>query len=140
VVGEDAGSEAGDYFGRHDLMRSLFDARKEQLEQIRRTGGMRAADGRWVNLNPSHNNPAASVLATVAQSYEQALMRVLVEYEQETTSRFRVCLWLHDGAYVQMRSRRARMKDLRRRLEQRAEELGVIAHFDHDEVTTPTHE
>jgi hypothetical protein len=140
VLGEDAGSDAGDYFGRHDLMRSLFDARKEQLEQIQRTGGMRAADGRWINLNPSHNNPAASVLATVAQSYEQALMRVLVEYEQETTSRFRVCLWLHDGAYVQMRSRRARMKDLRRRLEQRADELGVIAHFDHDVVTTPTHE
>jgi predicted component of type VI protein secretion system len=32
------------------------------------------------------------------------------------------------------------MKDLRRRLDERADELGVIAHFDHDEVTAPTHE
>jgi len=140
VLGRDVGSRAGMHFGRHDLMRSLFDARTKRRREIRQRGGMEAAGGRFVEVDPSHNNPAASVLATVAQSYEQALMSVLVEYEQETDHRFRVCLWLHDGAYCQMRYRRARMKDVRRRLRQRADELGVIAHFDHDVVTTPTHE
>jgi hypothetical protein len=140
VVGYEAGSRAGMLFGRHDLMRSLFDGRTEQRRRIGQNGGMRAADGRFVRLDMADDNPAASVLAHVAQSYEQALMRVLVEYEQETDHRFRLCLWLHDGAYCQMRRPRARMKDLRRRLDERADELGVIAHFDHDEVTAPTHE
>jgi hypothetical protein len=130
----------GAHFVRHDLVRSLFDARDEEMRRIVRNGGMRAAGGRFVRLNENDKNPAPSVLSHVANSYEQALMRVLVEYEQETDHRFRLCLWLHDGAYCQMRRPRARMKDLRRRLDERADELGVIAHFDHDEVTAPTHE
>jgi len=143
VIGYDVGSEAGMHFGEHDLMRSLFDARARVRRCILRDGGMRAADGRFIHVNPAMNNPAASVLATVAQSYEQELMSVLVDYEthREATvsrNRFNVLLWLHDGAYVRLRSERARMKDVRKRLTEKAADLGVIAHFDHERVTAPT--
>lgn len=143
VFGYDVGSEAGMHFGRHDLMRSLFDARARVRGELLRNGGMEAADGRRITLNLDLDNPAASVLATVAQSYEQELMSVLVDYEQHreqavSRNRFNVLLWLHDGAYVRLRSPRARMKDVRERLAEKAADLGVIAHFDHEPVTPPT--
>lgn len=137
----DAGTEAARLFMQHPVVSDLLDARDGELATIQTQGGAEAADGRFIPLPTEHGNPAASVLATVAQSYEQALMSVLVEYEQDrdadlSRNRFRVCLWLHDGAYVKMRHPRARMKDLNARLEARAEELGVIARFDHEEIQT----
>ena len=56
---------------------------------------------------------------------------------EKSRNRFRVALWLHDGAYVTMRSPSARMDDLEDRLEKKAGRLGVIARFDCDPVTPP---
>jgi hypothetical protein len=71
-----------------------------------------------------------------------ALMSVLVEYEQKRErekdrNRFRLALWLHDGAYVRMRSPSARMSDLEDRLAKKANELGVIARFECEPVAAP---
>ena len=133
----DAGVAAGRAFMQHPVVSELLSARDAQLAAIEAKGGAEAADGRFIPLPPEHKNPEASVLATVAQSYEQALMKVLVEYENERgrSTRFRLALWLHDGCYVRCSRRMsARMKDLNRRLDARADELGVIARFDHEEL------
>jgi len=148
------GEEVGAHFGQHELIRDLLDAREEQFIQIQRQEGMKAAGGRWIDLGSrirvaqreGRSNvmqaAAAKVLGTVAQSYEMELMSVLVDLEQERESRdarnyFRVAFWLHDGAYVQARSIGARMKDLDERLEQKAEELGVHARFEHEPIEPP---
>jgi hypothetical protein len=148
------GEEAGGHFGRHELIRDLLDARQEQFIQIQRQEGMKAAGGRWIDLRSrikvaqreGRSNvmqaAAAKVLGTVAQSYEMELMSVLVDLEQERESRdsrnyFKVAFWLHDGAYVQARSIGARMKDLDERLEQKAQELGVHARFEHEPIEPP---
>ena len=136
-----ASSVSGDFMG-HPVIKSLLDARERQFERIEKNGGGRAAEGRFVPLDEGQENPAASVLATIAQSYEMALMSVLVDYEQErerrkTRNRFRLALWLHDGAYATMRSPSARMSDLEERLAAKADELGVIARFECEPVTPP---
>ncbi|MCS4181958.1 hypothetical protein GGQ07_003422 [Salinibacter ruber] len=147
------GEETGAHFGRHKLIRDLLDARQEQFIQIQRQGGMKAAGGRRIDLRSrikvaqreGRSNvmqaAAAKVLGTVAQSYEMELMSVLVDYEQDlqdTSKRFKVAFWLHDGAYVQIpRSIGARMKDLDVRLEQKAEQLGVHARFEHEPIEPP---
>ncbi len=147
------GEEAGAHFGRHKLIRDLLNARQEQFIQIQRQGGMKAGGGRRIDLRSrikvaqreGRSNvmqaAAAKVLGTVAQSYEMELMSVLVDYEQElqdTSKRFRVAFWLHDGAYVQIpRSVGARMKELDERLEQKAEQLGVHARFEDEPIEPP---
>lgn len=148
------GEQAGAHFGRHKLIRDLLDARQEQFIQIQRQEGMKAAGDRWIDLRSrikvaqreGRSNvmqaAAAKVLGTVAQSYEMELMSVLVDLEQKLESRdarnyFKVAFWLHDGAYVQARSIGARMKDLDVRLEQKAEELGVHARFEHEPIEPP---
>ncbi|WP_263842047.1 proline-rich domain-containing protein [Salinibacter sp.] len=148
------GEQAGTHFARHELIRDLLDAREEQFIQIQRQEGMKAAGGRWIDLRSrievarreGRSNvmkaAAAKVLGTVAQSYEVELMSVLVDYEQEREARdgrnyFKVAFWLHDGAYVQVRSIGARMKDLDERLEQKADELGVHARFEHELIEPP---
>lgn len=147
------GEQAGDHFARHELIRDLLDAREEQFIQIQRQEGMKAAGGRWIDLRSrikvarreGRSNvmqaAAAKVLGTVAQSYEMELMSVLVDYEQDlqdTSKRFKVAFWLHDGAYVQVpRSMGARMKDLDERLQQKAEDLGVHARFEHEPIEPP---
>jgi hypothetical protein len=148
------GEQAGDHFARHELIRDLLDAREEQFIQIQRQEGMKAAGGRWIDLRSRikvarrqgcsnvMEAGAAKVLGTVAQSYEMELMSVLVDYEQEREARdgrnyFKVAFWLHDGAYVQARSIGARMKDLDERLEQKAEDLGVHARFEHEPIEPP---
>lgn len=72
-----------------------------------------------------------SVMATITQSYEQACMRVILELEEDreekSSNRFRVALWLHDGAYVRMRSECAREEDLAERLEEKCRELAEFA-------------
>jgi hypothetical protein len=153
IFGKEVGSKAGDYFGSHELIRDLLDARDEQLGRIVVNGAMPAADNRPVKIEDrieaaqeeGRPNPrwaaAAKVLGTVAQSYEMELMSVLVDYEQDlrdTSKRFKVAFWLHDGAYVQVpRSIGARMKELDERLEQKAEELGVHARFEHEPIEPP---
>jgi len=138
---ETASSVSGDFMG-HPVIESLLDAREERFYQIELNRGGQAAEGRFVPLDESQDNPAASVLGTIAQSYEMALMSVLVDYEQKRErekgrNRFRLALWLHDGAYVSMRSPSARMSDLEDRLAKKADELGVIARFDCEPVLPP---
>jgi hypothetical protein len=135
-------SSVSDNFMSHPVIDSLLGARERQFEQIEGNGGARAAEGRFVPLDKSQDNPAASVLGTIAQSYEMALMSVLVDYEQKRErekdrNRFRLALWLHDGAYVRMRSPSARMSDLEDRLAKKANELGVIARFECEPVAAP---
>jgi hypothetical protein len=93
---------------------------------------------------------ARSAMATLAQSYEQAAMQVILEMERDrerdqSRNRFKVALWLHDGAYVRLRSKRARRKDLNRRLRERCEELAdfagkdvpMPAFFEFEEIQPP---
>ncbi|MBB4070631.1 hypothetical protein GGQ18_003247 [Salinibacter ruber] len=138
---ETASSVSGDFMS-HPVIDSLLGARERQFEKIEENGGAQAAEGRFVPLDESQDNPAASVLGTIAQSYEMSLMSVLVDYEQKrerkkARNRFRLMLWLHDGAYVSMRSPSARMSDLEDRLAEKADELGVIARFDCEPVVAP---
>jgi hypothetical protein len=156
LLGEEAGSKAGDHFARHELIRDLLDARERQFREIERLGGMEAADGRWIRLDSRREvaeregrpKPkragAAKVLGTVAQSYEMELMSVVVDYEKylqaNTSIRFSVAFWLHDGVYVripQSRSMGPRKKELDERLAKRADELDVHARFEYEPIEPP---
>jgi len=145
----------GKHFARHPLIRSLLDARGRQAARVVADGGMFAADGGWIDIAPrveiameeGRPNPmeaaAAKVLGTVAQSYEMELMGVLVDYEQKRKTekkynRFKIAFWLHDGAYVaypESRNLAPRMKDLDQLLQQKADELGVLARFDYEKIS-----
>lgn len=156
ILGEEVGSKAGAHFSKHPVIQDLLSARERKLGKIELNGGMATAnDGRWVQLesrvsiakNEGRSNPrragAAKVMGTVAQSYEMELMSTLVDYEQERdensdSNRFRVALWLHDGAYISARSIGARVRDLNERLERKANQLGVHARFEYESVTPPT--
>jgi len=136
--GVEKGDSYGKRFARVGIVRELFEARAVALERIGAAGYAEAPDG--YRFDVTSDASPESCLASVAQHIEQALMCVVLEYEeaeeQASKPHFRVAFWVHDGCYVAI-ARRAELhvRRLQERLAARAAELGVTAVFEH---TPPT--
>jgi hypothetical protein len=161
------GDEAGAHFRGHPVIAELLEKRDEKLaewdELVEENGshtftgptGIEITIDVTIEENKGRDESekgvdARSAMATLAQSYEQAAMQVILEMERDrerdqSRNRFKVALWLHDGAYVRLRSKRARRKDLNRRLRERCEELAdfagkdacMPAFFEFEEIQPP---
>ena len=113
----------------HPVIAALLNARDRELERIDREGGAKTATGIKAEIDPEAGVDAASVLATVAQSYEQEIMKGILLYEEEHpdlcgSTDFRVALWIHDGAAVHFTRRRAiHLAAMRERVEIRSNKL-----------------
>ncbi len=146
AVKEVLGPDAGRRLACHWLIRRLLDARDRALgelnvgEEIDTPTGIRVRVEQELGAEGSGVDPR-SAMATVAQAYEQELMSVVLEYEADHhreahTPTFHVALWLHDGCYAWVppsRSAEPHLRELRRRLQERADQLGVYARLE-DEV------
>lgn len=122
-------SVASELLAEHWLIRALLDARDRELGQIERNGGAETPTGISAEIDPAKGIDAKSVLATVAQSYEQDIMKEILLYEDEHpdvfgSTDFRVTLWIHDGAAVHFTRRRAtHLAAMRERVGSRSYEL-----------------
>lgn len=116
-------------FVEHELISELLFARKEAIERIEREGGARTATGIDATLDSSNGRDAKSLLATVAQSYEQEIMAEILRYEAEHHAGsdkpdFRVAVWIHDGAAIRFTRRKAtHLEEMRRLVHRRAKDL-----------------
>lgn len=129
----------------HPVLRDLLDKRERAIEDLVLNDRLHTPTGISVR-DDLHTDPL-SMLATIAQSYEQSLMKVILEYEEQHARSqkqyFHVVLWLHDGCYVSFTRRRdrenlgnAHVKELRKRLSARADELGVPAFLEVERLGT----
>jgi hypothetical protein len=129
------GGDVGAHIREHPVVQRLLKKRDEKLAQMEvgdvyeGPTGIRAKVEQEVGDDGDGADPR-SVMATIAQSYEQACMRVILELEEDrekSYNRFRVALWLHDGAYVKMESPNARERNLTERLNEKCRELAEFA-------------
>jgi hypothetical protein len=150
------GQEAGAHLRGHPVIAELLEKRDEKLAEMEvgdvfiGPTGIRIEIEQGLSEDGDDVDPR-SAMATLAQSYEQAAMQVILEMERDrqqsdSYNYFNVALWLHDGAYVRMRSEQARGKDLNRRLEERCKELAehagkedpMPAFFEIENIEPPT--
>ncbi len=150
------GPEAGAHLRGHPVIAELLEKRDEKLAEMEvgdvfvGPTGIRIEIEQGLSEDGDDVDPR-SAMATLAQSYEQAAMQVILEMERDrqqadSYNHFNVVLWLHDGAYVKMRSEQARSKDLNRRLEERCRELAehagkedpMPAFFEIEQIEPPT--
>lgn len=114
---------------RHPVISALLEARDRELERIEREGGAETATGIRVETDPDEDVNAASVLATVAQSYEQEIMKEILLYEEEHEvtyggADFRVTLWIHDGAAIHFtRRQKTHEEAMQERVEAKSRDL-----------------
>jgi len=131
------GEEAGAHFRGHPVIAELLRKRDEKLAEMEAGDVLVGPTGIRIEIEQPMDAGGdgvdpRSAMATLAQSYEQSAMQVILELERDreqsdTYNYFRTALWLHDGAYVKLRSRRARTKDLNQRLDNRCKELAEFA-------------
>jgi hypothetical protein len=132
----EAGAAAnGSDFASAWLIRDLLDARQERLDAITLNDGAETVTGFRAEISTPDDVDERSVLATIAQGYEAAIMRVTLEYEEqhlaEAAARgeqpdFRVMLWQHDGCSVRWRRKRAtHLAEMQRRVAEAAAVYGI---------------
>jgi hypothetical protein len=141
------GPEAGAHMRKHWLIKNLLAKRDERLSawdrQVAQHGrfAIKGPTGITIEIETTMEAnrgrtrklvDAKSAMASLAQSYEQSMMGVILEYERDRNkagrNHFHVALWIHDGAYVTFRGKGlARLKELRARLEERCKELADFA-------------
>jgi hypothetical protein len=124
-------------FLRNPFVEELFAARKVQMKSIKQAGGATDAFGRWIALPPRRKgrDAAASVLAQVVQSHEQALMKVIVPIIAADKN-IHIVTFLHDGAtlWITDRAEEDRIKArLERTVNEAARSRGFPTYLD---VTT----
>jgi hypothetical protein len=151
------GPTVGEHLRGHPIIVELLRKRDEKLKAMQVGDTIYGPTGIEITIQQSIDDDGdgvdpKSAMATLAQSYEQALMQVILEYEKDrneelTQNYFRVALWLHDGAYVHFRGTgRARMKELNQRLQRRCEKLArfadkstpLPAFFEKEKITPPS--
>jgi len=132
------GPQAGAHFLRHPIIEELFIKRDKRLRNMEVGDVFEGPTGIEVLIEQGLDEDEdkvdpKSAMATLAQSYEQSLMQVLLEYEKDRNeasarNHFKVVLWIHDGAYVHFRGKgQARMEELNERLLARREQLAEFA-------------
>ena len=116
------------------VVREMLKARNKLLSRIERDGGMMNALGIWEYVQPLDDGTMRGprkVLATIAQSYEQALMKPLREDAMESIDKehgYTLLAYQHDGATIRLRHKgdeRAVINSLREMANARAVELGI---------------
>ena len=131
------GPDVGAHTRSHPIIETLLEKRDEKLAEMEVGDVLHGPTGVRIKIEQPMSSDgdgvdAKSAMATLAQSYEQACMQVILEMERdredsETRNHFKVALWLHDGCYVKMPSLRARTKGLNARLRERCKELADFA-------------
>ena len=119
VLGKSEAARTARRFKMGWVARELFDARDTVFGEIREQGGLDTPTGILARLDEDAGVDEASVLATVAQSFEAELIKPVLEYEERhhagrlSASRrpdFRVLLLVHDGVYVRFKDEKARQR------------------------------
>lgn len=136
-LGDILGDEAGKHLDDHPIIAELLERRDEKLREMEVGDVLHGPTGIRIEIEegPDENGDGVdpkSAMATLAQSYEQAAMQIILELERDrqlsdSRNYFRTALWLHDGAFVDLRYENARVEDLNERLERRCEELAEHA-------------
>lgn len=129
------GRKVGERLRNHSIIGELLSKRQQKLREMEVGSVIEGPTGIRVEIEEPVGGDGVdprSAMATLAQSYEQAAMRVILELERDLENQggrnhFKIAVWLHDGAYVKMRSLRARTKDLDERLRKRCEDLADFA-------------
>ncbi len=129
------GPDAGRRLGSHWIVEGLLERQAEQIARIERAGGwpVPTPTGISATIDPAVGADAKSVLSTVAMSYEQAIMRSVLDYELEHQTvvheagrrpDFHVAYWVHDGCGLRFtRHRERHLEQIRTRVESRAREI-----------------
>ena len=123
---------ASQRLSKHPVIRALLDARDVALDRIEQDGGAETATGIKAEMDSESRVNAASVMSTVAQSYEQEIMKEILLYEEEHQAGggndFRVMLWIHDGCAVHFtRRERTHLNAMKTRIAERSHELLGVA-------------
>jgi len=136
-LGDILGDEAGKHLDDHPIIAQLLERRDEKLREMGVGDVLYGPTGIRIEVEKGLGEEGEGVgpksaMATLAQSYEQAAMQVILELERDreqsgSRNYFRTALWLHDGAFVDLRHKRARVRDLNERLEKRCKELSEHA-------------
>lgn len=131
------GPDVGAHLREHELIAELLDARDEKLQALQPGDVLEGPTGITIrvevslgkendNYNDSGEVGPKSALASLAQSYEQELMSVLIGVAQERP-RFKPLLWLHDGAACTIRYKNATRKAIDEKLLAKRKELTALA-------------
>lgn len=122
-------SEKQTKFFAHPVIDELLKKRQEQLEAIRRAGGVHDCYGNWVDLDSvDDDSPERSVLAQLAQAQEMQLitpaLRLAQEEEDEKVRRpWEITLYLYDGFFVKFNYSEAyHTRSIKAAVEKRAKE------------------
>lgn len=141
------GETAGQKLAKHEVLAELVDKRDDVLEGWSVGTLIEGPTGIQAKITAPLGNggtDARSVMATLTQGVEHYLMRAIRDVAKEK-DRFNVMAWIHDGAYVKLRSEEARRKDLRQQLRERCKEVTnffnkdtpLPARFEIKQVTAP---
>ena len=124
------------------MIAELRGAMKWELTKIEKRGGARDAFGEWIDIEFVRDNlalkgndrkdPARSVLAQVAQSWELLLMLPVLDAavaeEGRVPPRFQIAVWLWDGAYLKsprVSDAKATGRELEQAVNENAERIGI---------------
>ena len=121
------GIDSGKRLRSHPMIAGLLEARDEKLASMQIGEVVEGPTGVTTIIEQPVDSDAdgvdaRSAMATLAQSYEQELMSVVLDVA-EKRPRMYVHLWIHDGAYVDLRYPRKSRKALQSALDEKAREL-----------------
>ena len=130
------GPGVGDHLTSHHVIEDIREHRDEVLEGLEPGDTLEAPTGIEIEVEVGLEHEGEegyedlvgpkSAVATQAQAYEQELMSVLLDVA-EKRDRFRLMLWLHDGAACGARYPNALEKDVNEALEEKRKELTEFA-------------
>jgi hypothetical protein len=100
----------GNYLINHPLLKPFLQARSKHMARIKYYEGMNSPYG-WVPLEKGQN--PSSVLATVAQAYEQRLMEPFIKVARDSiyikngkrTDKLQIMGYLHDGLFLHVKDK-----------------------------------
>ena len=120
------GRDYGSRFIQIPWVRKLLIKRDEALEAISRDGQAIDAYERAIDLDSRTNN--RSVLASVAQSYEQKLIAKCFQHAQDNENKYKIVLYQYDGFSIKVTDnsrRNAIVRELQQLVEEAAIELNI---------------
>jgi hypothetical protein len=132
------GRKVGERLRNHAIIGELLSKRQQKLREMEVGSFIEGPTGIRIEIEEpvgGEGVDSRSAIATLAQSYEQEAMQVILELERDLENQggrnhFKTAVWLHDGAYVKMRSPQARTEDLNERLRKRCRDLADFARVD----------
>lgn len=129
--GEDGEGGLGEHterFFQNPIVQELWEGRQRMLKRITKASGATDAYGRWIPVQGKEIT-RRSVLAQVAQSYEQVLIAEIFKLAWESSDAFTIVLYQSDGVSILFQDQQRKELWLRRindRINAKATELGII--------------